>query len=115
VAYAGTNVGVTRIGNEGRSLAPVSSRGDGMIDNASNPVAWALLIQELEEGREHLDALIKEMVNSGQLEEEKFRVDLGHIYAHLNRVWHSRNQASEITDQQWTTFSQFPADVPPMG
>jgi hypothetical protein len=86
-----------------------------MIDNTSDPVAWALLVQELDDGRQHLDALIAEMVNTGQVDEEKFRVDLGHVYAHLNRAWHSRNQTSEITDQQWTTFSQFPVDVPPVG
>jgi hypothetical protein len=86
-----------------------------MIDNASNPVAWALLMQELAEAREHLEALIAEMANNGQLDEEKLRIDLGHVYAHLNRTWHARNQADSITDEQWNSYSEFPVDVPPVG
>jgi len=86
-----------------------------MIDNLSNPAAWALLMQELDEAREHLEVLIAEMEKNGHLDEEKFRVDLGHIYAHLNRTWHGRNQPDAITDEQWTMFSRFPADVPLVG
>ena len=86
-----------------------------MIDNASNPVAWVLLTDELAEAREHLDDLLTKMVSAGEIDEEIFRVNLGHVYAHLNRAWHSRNHEAQITDDQWPKFSQFPIDVPPVG
>jgi hypothetical protein len=60
-----------------------------MINNKDNPVAWALLVTELDEAREHLESLTNEMVKAGTIEDTEFAVQLGHIYAHLNRVWHS--------------------------
>lgn len=86
-----------------------------MINNKDNFVAWALLLTDLDEAREHLEVLINEMNQAGTIENSEFEVQLGHIYAHLNRVWHSRNQAGEITAEQWPIFSQFPKDLKPVG
>jgi hypothetical protein len=85
-----------------------------MINQKDNFVAWALLVENLDEAREHLQKLIEEMKH-GDCDESEFSINLGHIYAHLNRVWHSRNQTSEITSEQWSTFSQFPKDLQPVG
>lgn len=78
-------------------------------------MAWALLLQGLEDAREHLDEMITQMTTEQEYGEPEFRIDLGHVFAHLNRAWHSRNQASEITDQQWADFSRFPTDLDPVG
>ena len=86
-----------------------------MINQTDSYVAWSLFVQDLDEAREHLQELVKEMVERGSYDESEFRVQLGHIYAHLNRVWHSRNQTSEITSEQWSAFSQFPKDLQPVG
>jgi hypothetical protein len=87
-----------------------------MINNKENPVAWAMLITELDEAREHLEDLINEMSESGAIDDEsEFSVYLGHVYAHLNRAWHSRNQDEEISEKQWLVFSQFPKDIKPVG
>ena len=86
-----------------------------MINQKENYVAWALLIEELDDAHEHLGELIKAMVKSGCCEEEDFSVRLGHVYAHLNRAWHSRSQTSETTSEQWDNFSQFPKDLKPVG
>ncbi len=86
-----------------------------MINPTSHPVSWSLLVSELDEAREHLQDLVTQLAGRGQIDEAEFAVHLGHIYAHLNRVWHSRNQDSEITDEQWEPFSQFPADIRPVG
>ncbi len=87
-----------------------------MINEKENPVAWAMLLTELDEAREHLEALINQMSKSGTIDEEsEFPVYLGHVYAHLNRVWHSRNQDEPISEEQWPLYSQFPKDIKPVG
>lgn len=75
-----------------------------------------MLIMELDEAREHLEALVNEMTESGVIDEEsEFTVYLGHVYSHLNRAWHSRNQVEEISREQWLLSSQFPKDINPVG
>lgn len=86
-----------------------------MINEKDNPVAWALLLSELDEVQEHLAELKSELSEAGAMDDEEFAVYLGHVYAHLNRVWHSRNQDSEITKEQWPVYSQFPSDIKPVG
>lgn len=86
-----------------------------MINEKDEPVAWALLIAELDEAREHLESLTAQLAQEGAMDEDEFAVYLGHVYAHLNRVWHSRNQSGLIEDEQWDLFSQFPVDLRPVG
>jgi len=86
-----------------------------MINAKDHYTAWAGLLMELDEVREHLDGLINKMNEAGTIEESVFAVDLGHVYAHLNRIWHSRSQVTEITEEQWSAFSQFPKDLKPVG
>ena len=86
-----------------------------MINQKDNFIAWVLLVENLDEAREHLQELIEAMTKRGNYDESEFSVELGHIYAHLNRVWHSRNLTSEITSEQWPAFSQFPKDLQPVG
>jgi hypothetical protein len=86
-----------------------------MINEKEHYVAWALLLMELDEAQEHLESLIKKMHQGGTIEDAEFAAELGHVYAHLNRVWHSRSQESEITEEQWPVFSQFPKDLNPVG
>jgi len=86
-----------------------------MINRNDNPVAWPLLLQELDEAKEHLENLINQMHLAGEVEQEDFAVHLGHIYAHLNRVWHAKNQDAEISDEQRPVYSQFPTDLKPYG
>lgn len=86
-----------------------------MITQAQEPVGWAHLITELDDAREHLESLLKEMVETGHITDEVFAVQLGHIYAHLNRAWNSRNQTTEISDEQWIPYSAFPTDLQVVG
>ena len=85
-----------------------------MVDSSSY-VAWARLITELDDAQEHLKSLINEMTAKGALEEAELQSSLGHIYAHLNRAWNSRNNTFEITENQWREFSQFPTNIDPVG
>jgi hypothetical protein len=86
-----------------------------MINAKNNPVGWAMLLTELEDAREHLTALIDSLATAGEGDDVDFSIQLGHVYAHLNRSWHSRNQDDEISEAQWPGFSQFPKDVEPVG
>ena len=86
-----------------------------MINRDNNPVAWALLLLDLDEAREHLENLVEQMSQSEDFDEAEFSVHLGHIYAHLNRVWNSRDMEKEIPGDQWTEFSRFPTDLQPVG
>jgi hypothetical protein len=86
-----------------------------MLDAEQHPVEWTLLLDELREAHEHLGTLVTELGRSGPICDSDFAVHLGHVYAHLNRAWHARNQTAQITDKQWDPFSQFPTDVPPVG
>lgn len=86
-----------------------------MINKKDNPVEWSLLIQELADLSEHADKLVEEMQGNSIYGEEEFAVDVGHLYAHLNRAWNSRNCTKEPTESEWQENSKFPTDVQPVG
>ena len=86
-----------------------------MLSRAENPVAWTMLLIEMEEAHEHLRELLAQLRPQGPIDDYEFAVHLGHVYAHLNRAWHARHQVTEITEAQWEPFSQFPVDVRPVG
>lgn len=79
-----------------------------------DPVAWALFLQGLEDGSEHLAKLVKDLASDPGYGEEELRIDLGHVFAHLNRAWNSRHIPCEMTDDQWEELRRFPADLEPL-
>jgi hypothetical protein len=85
-----------------------------MINKQKHPVAWAALMYELEDAREHLSHLISEIESDPDYSEGNFRVDLGHVYAHLNRAWHGRNAVNGLPEKDWQSASQFPQDLEPV-
>lgn len=85
-----------------------------MINRTSNPLGWSLLLSDLDDAREHLDALLREIQASPEYGEPEFRVDLGHVYAHLNRAWRRRNVSEDFTDAEWGPAGQFPEDLEPV-
>jgi len=87
-----------------------------MINAKDNPVAWALIVQEVADAQEHLASLVEQLSRDGKIEEEDFLVQLGHGYAHINRAWNARNHAAErMTNVDWEAFTQFPRDIEPIG
>jgi hypothetical protein len=88
-----------------------------MLSRDEHPVAWAMLLYELMDAHEHLGALLAQMRAAGQVEEADFAVQLGHVFAHLNRAWHGRadTDLDAITDDQHAERSQYPTDLPPVG
>jgi hypothetical protein len=50
--------------------------------------------------------------------EEDFGVQIGHIFAHLNRAWNGRNDPQGMknpTDEQRSVLTSFPIDLEPCG
>ena len=89
-----------------------------MINPVDHPVGWALLLYELEDANEHLGDLIRDMVADADYSDEVLRVQLGHVYAHLNRAWCRRNVTEDFSkenyDEQWDKATKFPNDIEPL-
>ena len=83
--------------------------------NKKNHIAWSQFMYELEDAKEHLENLIKEVESEEEYGEEELKIDLGHIYAHLNRAWNSRNSVEGTTKENWEAMSEFPKNVEPIG
>lgn len=85
-----------------------------MVNNKNNPVAWAAFSYELEDAKEHLEALINQLNIEGSMDESDFAVQLAHIYSHLNRSWSMRNVSRELSQEDWEHISKFPMDLSPI-
>ncbi|MDP3812997.1 MAG: hypothetical protein Q8Q78_18495 [Hydrogenophaga sp.] len=84
-----------------------------MISKEKHPDGWAALMYELTDAQEHLARLISEIESDLEYGEGNFRVDLGHVYSHLNRAWHCRNAADALPEAEWRVASLFPTDIEP--
>lgn len=76
-----------------------------------------MLMHELGDAHEHLGNLIRDMTT----DEVTFRIDLGHVYAHLNRAWNLRDKTDtwhDASNPDWDTEYEaahaFPADLEPI-
>ena len=76
-----------------------------------------MLMYELSDAHEHLGELIAQMNAEGGIDEPDFAVYLGHVYAHLNRAWHGRNDPNldQLSDEKFIERNQFPTDLKPIG
>ena len=86
-----------------------------MINGKDNPVEWALMGYELDEVIEHLQNISNQFKPQSEVCEIEFGVDMGHVYAHLNRIWNSRNHKGDILQEQFDKYSEFPDDVELIG
>lgn len=85
-----------------------------MISKDNAPAAWATLMYELEDAQEHLTTLISEMSSQVDYDEGNLRIDLGHVFSHLNRAWHLRDLTEDLDQEQWQRAGQFPKDLDPI-
>jgi hypothetical protein len=86
-----------------------------MINKENNSVEWSGLMYELEDASEHLKVLISEMENDPEFDEIDFKVQLQHIFSHLNRAWHRRKFDRKISEEEWMAASRFPDDLDTLG
>lgn len=98
----------------GAYIRIVANMGKSMLSEAQYPVAWASFICELSDAQEHLGELLAKLAG-GSIDAETFRVDIGHVYAHLNRAWYQSKSTSEISDAEWGAATAFPQDITPVG
>lgn len=85
-----------------------------MIDRKLQPLEWADFMYELEDALEHLDKLVKDIDQTPDYDHDTFRIDLGHVYAHLNRAWsQSKGNTEEFIGRE--ALSAFPVDLRPIG
>ena len=77
-------------------------------------MAWAQLMNELEDAHEHLGSLISEMTCDGAIDVESYTIHIAHVYAHLNRAWNTRNITGEVTEEQWEEGRSYPTDLEPL-
>ena len=90
-----------------------------MIDPEHSPVGWALLMYELDDAHEHLGNLLTHMKERSDFDETDFRIELGHVYAHLNRAWFRRTVHEDFAASEYDAASElttrFPTDLEPIG
>ncbi|GGA29617.1 hypothetical protein GCM10010981_18220 [Dyella nitratireducens] len=84
-----------------------------MINKKLQSVEWAAFMYELEDAREHLENLIKDLKENPDYGDPELRIDLGHVFAHLNRAW--RRSGRDLNDTEWEWASKFPDDLTPVG
>ncbi|KQQ35991.1 hypothetical protein ASF61_07175 [Duganella sp. Leaf126] len=84
-----------------------------MISKETAPEAWATLMYELEDAQEHLTSLISKMNSDTEYDEVNLRIDLVHVFSHLNRAWNRRDASGDTNEENWQRDSQFPTDLKP--
>lgn len=85
-----------------------------MINKNDNPIEWALLMYELSDAHEHLEKLIKQMSSKDFIDEIDYKINIAHIYSHINRAYKSRAHIGDINTEKHTEFSQFPIEIDPV-
>lgn len=73
-------------------------------------------MQELEDARDHLNTLIRDLETEHDCGEIELRIELGHVYAHLNRAWCWRNRLRDTPaeSEEFDRASAFPDDLLPI-
>ena len=75
-------------------------------------LTWGMILHQLTEAHTHLGQLISDIQTDSQFDEVDAMIQLGHIYAHLNRFWHGRTIPGGNIDAMYTDEnSSFPDDV----
>ena len=73
------------------------------------------VLWNLKEAREALDQLVADIEADADYDYGEFRVDMEHLYHHINIAWNARDAAAEITDvcsqEDFDRWRQFPRDI----
>ena len=85
-----------------------------MINRQEHPIGWSFLLDELCDAQEHLQSLLRDANKNPEYGEAELRIDLGHVFAHLNRAWYRRNVPEDLQETEWDTASSFPTDIEPV-
>jgi hypothetical protein len=73
------------------------------------------VLWNLKEAREAIDQLIADMQADGDYDYGEFRVDVEHLYHHINTAWNARDASPESADacsqEDFDGWRQFPQDI----
>jgi len=73
-----------------------------------------VVLFHLREAAEQLDKSIEALTNDTDYDIGDFRVEMSHLYQHLNTAWNGQNQTDqqfqECTDEDFYQFRKFPTD-----
>jgi len=94
--------------------AAAQTIGSKLINMKSAPAEWATLMYELEDAHDHLGSLIAQMNAEDDFDEADLRIQLAHVFSHLNRAWHRRDRTDDFNNEEWAAASRFPADLDPI-
>lgn len=74
------------------------------------------LLFNLNEAKEAIKELIKDLNEDPEYDIGEYMVDMQHIYWHINSAWNGRDFDSnndELTDSKYKEFIQYPKDLEP--
>lgn len=73
-----------------------------------------IVLFHLREAAEQLDKTIQTLVGETDYGAEELRVEMSHLYHHLNTAWNGRDQTDaqfqECTDEDFERFRKFPSE-----
>jgi hypothetical protein len=73
------------------------------------------ILWNLREALNALDQLIADMEATADYDFGEFRVDMEHLYHHINTAWNARDASQESTDAcsegDFARWRQFPQDI----
>jgi hypothetical protein len=69
----------------------------------------------LKEAQEAIQQLIVDLEQNPDYDDVEFRIDIAHLYNHINTAWNARDVAdeetSELTDDLFYQWRAFPTDI----
>ena len=89
-----------------------------MLNPQTDPIEYSRFMFELTDASEHLEKLISDIEGNSEYSDTELSIDMGHIFAHLNRAWNTRNRDdSNPVDikAEHDSISEFPLDLKPIG
>ncbi|WP_321279154.1 hypothetical protein [Marinifilum fragile] len=73
------------------------------------------ILYNLKEALEQLSNTIHELETDKDYEYGNFRVDMEHLYHHVNTAWNAQNssdqESRECSESNYNTWRQFPKDM----
>ncbi|WP_426106882.1 hypothetical protein [Massilia sp. TSP1-1-2] len=108
--------GDKQLGNGQRASGGVRARSQLSELRSQNGIhgpQQSALMYELEDAQEHLTSIIANMNSDANFDEVNLRIDLGHVFSHLNRAWHRREKIEGLDEVEWLEASKFPTDLDP--
>jgi len=73
------------------------------------------VIYNLEEAKKQLDHILKDVENDGSYDFGAYKVDMQHLYHHLNTAWNARQssqeESRECAEKDFEKWRQFPGDI----